>query len=1511
MKSNTGRKPPSNALFGDKRSPPVTTKLQRRTNHGDRAYTPAQPQIQPVGGTDLLLQLQQLQQQQSLAAFCYPTAGSAIPHNLPLCPNVYPSSSYMSSGQIMTTRTPGSTTREWGGPPSEKSGQVLEQLGSVLQQMKQESEGSAAAWREKLAETEQLTEQLAQTREQLNVVTNKERTTRESLQQVNEALKKLETEAAQNATQHRRELSVMNDEVQRLQQCTDEMREKHEAELLKARTELRDTCSRYEDQHKVQSEEFRGELTKFQQTYEEKVKKLEDQHATEREKVVEKLRELEQAKQELGQHLWNATEEIETASKRERQLQAQTKETQEELVRIQEAAAARERELQTQSDAQRNELHDELKKQLETATASANTERAQKEELNALMVTEMSRYQSELEKMDQQHAAALAERDKLAQEERVQALELREKTERVVREAQGELCDLRAELQTTKADKTRLEAKGSAENGTLQELNERLRETAGQLEDSNSQLQQLSNRCKTAERLTRQCLDLITQTPLGPCSSSDENEQDGYSSYGNEDPLAQLPSVVRAIKQLTKVSGMVEPLQLKVLRLQQERDSALENHKARELDFQTQVQNAQQEVESARQDAKTLAEELAKLSQAAGGQEAQLNRSNEQLRQQVQELEHLRSVSASQLLQVQKGLDAQRARSTALEAEKRDLLDEAEQLNSTLETQYRVVSDKQLELEQLRGSYRELQLSHGDLQETHSDLEESTRRTNERLATQLQNVQEETKTKLREIEKLRGELDRTTQTLSEERDTLARAREVEQAQRSHTEQELSSALEEKTHRLEEMLAMLTQLQNKVEHLEQMRTQDAEVSRQQHDTLSNQLSEAQQAKAHVENAYAAAVKAQQESKAQARLEVEQLRATLTPQFAELEAQKESQATELRRLDAELERASRTKQSLQLELQRAADDTQDALRAVEVARRDARAQSQQLGEEHEKLRQELEAMRIENQENVALSEELQIKITTIQSAANATIDDLVSELQAAQDTLELERARAKKDKDGGGTRSQLRELEEQLRARDTQLRETRDEATRTQEELEERLSELELRLQRTSNTLENKKQEYDAKSREMEALSRRTGEAERKLTPLVAARDSLQAKTHELKKALDMKTREAQDAEERARDEVLQVARERRGLDVQLTELRAENEVSHQQVARAQREVQALKQALERAKNDLSRSGAEQRSASQRLESVQQAANQTIADTTTRMQAVQQQSERTAARLQQELDLERERRREAEVHRAELQRALRQHQIQSPAAPIGSGSEDSDNNQARVNSADNSNPELTDRTTSTNSKSSRGVTEYRKFYANEPLTSSELSNLPMSVIKAQLGLEFSQGSNSATTTSKFSKSATKTKIQHQHKQRYAASKDSHTEDDGDAIPLLPLEKLPLSPEANSSPSSPTDGPSCSRSNSSQLLSSRSTPWSARSSSNSHLSFSRNNAASPATSFNNRNNSDGGIKKKKTKQSRSVGLPSASGMPYSVVATALSPAKPHKSKARGKILPRITTQ
>ncbi|KAL7995482.1 hypothetical protein Plhal703r1_c45g0147071 [Plasmopara halstedii] len=1450
MMSSTSRKPSSSALFCDKRSALTRNKTRRKPSTREKVFNNIddgpkssnslpQPHILPPGGGELLLQLRQ--QQQNLAALM---AGPNIAQG----PYTSPPYTGMVQPFVATSCT----------LPIEKSGQAFEQLGLVLEQMKQDSEGSAAAWREQLAETARLTDQLAQMQEQLNSAKFNERARSDELGNAQEALKTLEAQVLQNLNRHREDLRLLNDKIERQDQCTKEMHEEHEAALNRVQTQLSNVCIHHEEEKRVLSDEFRKNMDQCQLAYDVKMKELCSQHATEVQKLIQQANEHEHAKLELGQHLWNVTNEVEAALKREQELQMQAQNSQQEVLKLRNLALSREKE-----SALLSEALEDLMKQLKDTTARENGELTQKNDLKAQMVAEVANFQAQLEQMGQQLAAALAGRGKQAEEEQIKALKVQKNTEAEVHESQSEVRHLSAKVYNLKAKKARLEAQISTDSDAVMELTKQLQEIKIRYEKSRSQVQQLASRCETAGSVTLQCINLLKQTNLGLLANVYTESQDNNS----DDPLAQLPLIFIGLEQLKATSDALEPLQLEITLLRQEKEKEHEKFQIRERKLQLQTQDTEQELQVAQQDAKALAEELAQLAQVAQDHEALHSQLNEQIIQQNQELVRLRSESASQLLQLQKVLDMQRARSASLESEKRDLVSEAERLNLNLETQYRAVKGKQLELEQVRGLHRDLELRHGDLQETFSDLENSARKTSEQFVSRLQQANKYTDEKMRQIDDLQKRLEGMTQLLSNERDETARAREFELTQRSQSDEEIFKVLTEKNQRIEDLLAQVTQLQTKIDHLDQIHVKDREIHRQRCDIFAEQLSDAQEAQLQAEMTVAATTQLHQDTQSNAQLEMEQLRATFLPQIARLEAQKESQIAELQRVNIELDCVSRSKQALQHEVQRALDDTQDALRAAEVAHRDARLQAELSKDEMQGVRLELEAARLEARENATLSEEMQNKMTTIQNAANATIDEIAAELQNTQDALNLERVRAKKEKEAGATRAQIRELEDQIRLRDAQVRTNREEATRAQDELEERVSELGLQLQRTANTLGSKKLESEAKTQEIEVLTRRVQEAERKLPILIAAHDTIHARAVDLKRSLESKVREAQDCEEKARDEAFQIARERRAFDHQLTELRDENEALQQQITRFIRQEETIKQALEQTKSELYRVAAELRATMQKFENVQKTASQTIADITSRMQ----QSERTATRLQQELDFERDRRREAEVLRVEMQRTLHHH--------VQLSSSDLDGSIQIQDKTSDLNLDVANQTSLSR--------EYRKFYDNEPLTSGELSTLPMATIKAQLGLEFSQ--NNMCLPTKPCTSAIMLK----------SPKNHHMEKE-DAIPLLPLEKIPLSPE---------DGDDSAKSNVG-LSDKRSRPQvvdttSSRSSNNSHLLLSRDNAASLVinTCTASSTGKSAAIKKKKSKPPRSSGR-----LFTSYNSSSMSPVK---AKERDKILPRISAQ
>ncbi|RHY61761.1 hypothetical protein DYB34_012353 [Aphanomyces astaci] len=78
-----------------------------------------------------------------------------------------------------------------------------------------------------------------------------------------------------------------------------------------------------------------------------------------------------------------------------------------------------------------------------------------------------------------------------------------------------------------------------------------------------------------------------------------------------------------------------------------------------------------------------------------------------------------------------------------------------------------------------------------------------------------------------------------------------------------------------------------------------------------------------------------------------------------------------------------------------------------------RREFRSQEKAHAAAEEGCRKEMDMLRTDHMEAMALNEELQAKISTIQSAANATINDLVAELTHAEDLLKADQARRAQD------------------------------------------------------------------------------------------------------------------------------------------------------------------------------------------------------------------------------------------------------------------------------------------------------------------------------------------------------------------------------------------------------------------------------------------------------------------------------------------------------------------
>lgn len=123
----------------------------------------------------------------------------------------------------------------------EKKEQMVAQLGSFLAQMKQESEGNAAAWKEKLLEIVELKRQLALVNQQLSESQAKEQDTAVQLSQTLQDLQVAMEEVENLEKRHVEELTVMQNEVEKRQSDTDHLKAGYEEMVKQLSQELLDS----------------------------------------------------------------------------------------------------------------------------------------------------------------------------------------------------------------------------------------------------------------------------------------------------------------------------------------------------------------------------------------------------------------------------------------------------------------------------------------------------------------------------------------------------------------------------------------------------------------------------------------------------------------------------------------------------------------------------------------------------------------------------------------------------------------------------------------------------------------------------------------------------------------------------------------------------------------------------------------------------------------------------------------------------------------------------------------------------------------------------------------------------------------------------------------------------------------------------------------------------------------------------------------------------------------------
>lgn len=1267
----------------------------------------------------------------------------------------------------------------------EKKDEMIAQLGTFLAQMKQESEGTAMAWKDKMREVADLKIQVGSLSDQLQVSQEQTRSAAEQLAHTTEELQRTRQALQEGETRHLEELTIMNDEVTKRQKEADHMKIGFEQSLQQVTQELIHTQQSHRESV-AQCESLQNSVRSMEEGHALVINQLEEEK-TEMKSAIQTLGQhlsgLESEKQELGQHLWNATQELEAIKQHCQQMERQCAQNANDSEQSRAAWTERFQQLQSEK-AELLGVQAMLQTNIEEITSKFETERSQKEELNALMGTEMQRMHDDTMRLEHEYQQTIIKLTEERDQWQVVAMEHQQAVEHLEVKCtrhQTEFDQQSVQIQQITAENQFLQQNGTEKSSTLQELNEQLRQTLESNNEIQARYELLHAQWEQVDKGVRECVQALSAASGGP------KTKDATTTGFPE-------SLFRAVQDSIQANSMIDQMKITTLRLQQDQDNTREAFRQREQELLSQCKSLQDELETTKTDAKALAQEIQQLSRVSGGNEAKLSMQVQQL---TKALDEARSSTGMQMLQLQKSLDSQRSRSMQLESEKKELLQEAEHLNSSMEALYQAKNEKQIELDQLRGTWKELQLQYSDLKENFEDTEASAKYTIEELNSKIRSLQGE----LQEIRTLANAMDSEKQHLEAalnqmhaDCDSISRQYGHDQGKWQDKEREMEATLQEKTRRMDEMMEMLTQLRAKTDSLEKARATEDNTTRKDLEIYQQQILLLTQDKKRFELGYTN-LKAQQDQASQELFTLKEEKRHWMQTQSDLDEELGALRAECSRLSTELERVTRARSSLQMELHRMIDDAQDAQRQLEVVRRDSRAQEKKFLEEIEKLRREAEDLRVETSESSATAEELQTKMTSIQNAANATINDLMAELQHAQDSITYDKTRLVKENET--LRSQLKSIDDDLRRKESDLKELHATFRQERDHLAAAENELTIKVSRLSNALETKKQEAEKLSKELEGKTLKVAEYERKLTPLMHAKEQSHAKLSELKQELEAKARELHEVEEKAREDLSRVVKDKREMETLYLTMKEDYDVVKSQTSGHQHqwanESKLLKQAMERTKSELIKANAEVQSLAQRLETCQIAANETITDLSARLHGAEQQKELALNALQREIHVERERRREAESQKMELQRQLRQQRSRNGSSgSSGTSAADrfEDGEWAPVASSYEVNPSAPppkplaaplatapapSPVAQKDAKASPHP-QYRKFYANEPMTNAELSNLPMAVIKAQMGLEFSSAGSSNPV-----------------KGQSRAPSLNH-EDNNESIPLLPLEKLP---------------------------------------------------------------------------------------------------------------------
>ncbi|KAH9079982.1 hypothetical protein Ae201684P_020562 [Aphanomyces euteiches] len=1166
--------------------------------------------------------------------------------------------------------------------PLEKKESRMDQLSALLEAMKQESAGTAETMQKNLREIEtlhQINNDL--TCELQNAKAAAEAQQEEHARQLQELVQAVEDERMQAQRKFEHTLETRQKEFEAAQASLHAEIDKLAQESLRANEKHRELKHQFEslqDQYAICQENLASA-----ETDQEMLKKQQEEMIS---STNVRVNEIEAEKQELGKILAGAFKDLEqsraalvevnnNASRLANSLNQNDISWQNTLKNVEQQVV----EMKTQRD--------NIDAKLRAAEAALQMERSQKEELNAAMRTELQRYTDELQQIHNNHSHAIStvtsERDALQSQlkDTTSAVKQLEKAlKKMTKEHQEAMDDAKHALRVKVGEATQLREVAEANMRDLEAVKLKCSSLGRDFDDANKMRQDYQDKFK------------LYQNHIAKMSQMAGIQNQTYEMGPLVEKFESI--VVAALERNTLLESMQQ--------VQEEHAEAKLNWTQETNQLRTELEKTSGDFESVKRDCEALATEITSI---AAKHQQEMQEVETRGRNKLDEMETTLQSKILQLLQLQKAFDGQKARISQLEEEKRDLLQEAESLNRSLDAVYQEKNAVKAEIEGTQHLLSSLRLQYDELQDAHAQLTLSSNSELGQLRTKLKDMEalhdrdfakwnDDAKLLMNTISTLEAKL-------SSQNQLLAQA-EGDKENSAGRVNEFSDALERTRQQLNELQEACAEWKDKAESLATSGSSVESALKSELTSYSNQCIALTAEKGRLEMA----VTSLQTQNEQLNADIQAMRLEKKAIQQSLEQREEEMLSiqaDFAQNNAELERMTRSRQTLQSELGRTTDDLNDSLRQLEVLRREYRCQEKAHATMEDTLKKDMDTLRMECSETTAMNEELQAKISTIQSAANATINDLVAELTHAEEVLKAEQFRHAKDDEL--LRSQCRYLEEEMKRKELEWKDCANMLKREAAARKENSDNLETKFQKQKDVLESKKLEIERLTKENEQRQLKVAELERKLAPLANVKESMNQRLNEMKLALDAKVKESHDLEEKLRDEITKLQKEKR--DLESNHLPAN-------------ENKFLKTSLERTKQEVVNATDNIVTLTQRLDSLQKSSNATISDLSARLLSHEKQYQTALHALTRDLTLEKEKCADLMVKKAFLQKELRKFQRPPPNEDV-----------------------ITSRSSATQPEipTDHYVQQPRTSRSNmdEPMAKEDLANMSVAFLRAQIGLD----------------------------------------------------------------------------------------------------------------------------------------------------------------------------